>query len=172
LIDFVECGSHSIVQIGRTAVMEPIRILVIDDERTICEGCRLSLSDKGWVVDTCLSGTNGLKLLLGGEYELALLDMKLPDMHGMDILRRVKKEKPGVYVIVMTGYSSVPNAVEAMKLGAFDYLAEPFTDDELWISVQRAVSNKQLNEENLALRHQLSERYDFGNIIGEDPKIL
>jgi DNA-binding NtrC family response regulator len=153
-------------------VMEPIKILVIDDERAICDGCRLSLSDKGWVVDTCLSGTNGLKLLLGGEYELALLDMKLPDMNGMDILRRAKKEKPGVYVIVMTGYSSVQNAVEAMKLGAFDYIAKPFTDDELWVSVQRAVENKRLKEENLALRHQLSERYDFGNIIGEDPKIL
>jgi DNA-binding NtrC family response regulator len=152
--------------------MEPIKILVIDDERTICDGCRLSLSDKGLVADTCLSGTNGLKLLLGGEYELALLDMKLPDMNGMDILRRVKKEKPGVYVIVMTGYSSVQNAVEAMKLGAFDYIAKPFTDDELWISVQRAVENKHLKEENLALRHQLCERYDFGNIIGEDPKIL
>ena len=152
--------------------MEPIKILVIDDERTICDGCRLSLSDKGLVADTSLSGTNGLKLLLGGEYELALLDMKLPDMNGMDILRRVKKEKPGVYVIVMTGYSSVQNAVEAMKLGAFDYIAKPFTDDELWISVQRAVENKHLKEENLALRHQLCERYDFGNIIGEDPKML
>jgi DNA-binding NtrC family response regulator len=152
--------------------MEPSKILVIDDERTICAGCHLSLSNKGLVVDTCLSGTNGLKLLLGGEYELALLDMKLPDMHGMDILRRVKKEKPGVYVIVMTGYSSVQNAVEAMKLGAFDYIAKPFTDDELWVSVQRALENKHLKEENLSLRHQLCERYDFGNIIGEDPKIL
>jgi DNA-binding NtrC family response regulator len=152
--------------------LEPIKILVIDDELAICEGCRLALSDKGLVVETCLNGTNGLELLLGGEYELALLDMKLPDIYGMDILRRVKKEKPGVYIIVMTGYSSVQNAVEAMKLGAFDYLAKPFTDDELWISVQRAVENKRLKEENLALRHQLSERYDFGNIIGEDPKIL
>ena len=152
--------------------MELTKILVIDDERVICEGCRLSLSDRGLAVDACLSGTQGLELLLGGEYELALLDMKLPDMNGMDILRRVKKEKPGVYVIVMTGYSSVPNAVEAMKLGAFDYIAKPFTDDELWISVQRALENKRLKEENLALRHQLSERYDFGNIIGEDPKIL
>ena len=83
--------------------MEPVKTLVIDDEQAICDGCRLSLSDKGLVVDACLSGTNGLELLLGGEYDLALLDMKLPDMNGMDILRRVRKEKPGVYVIVMTG---------------------------------------------------------------------
>jgi DNA-binding NtrC family response regulator len=152
--------------------LEPIKILVIDDEPAICEGCRLVLSDKGLVVDTCLSGVQGLELILGEEYDLVLLDMKLPDIYGMDILQRVGKEKPGLSIIAMTGYSSVQNAVEAMKLGAFDYLAKPFTDDELWISVQRAVENKRLKDENLALRHQLCERYDFGNIIGEDPKIL
>jgi DNA-binding NtrC family response regulator len=152
--------------------MEPIKILVIDDEPVICDGCRLTLSDQGFAVDSCNSGTNGLEILLGGEYDLALLDMKLPDMNGMEILRHVKHENPGVYVIVMTGYSSVKNAVDAMKLGAFDYIAKPFTDDELLISVQRAVETKRLKEENLALRHQLSERYDFGNIIGEDPEIL
>jgi len=72
---------------------------------------------------------------------------------------------------VMTGYSSVKNAVDAMKLGAFDYISKPFTDDELLISVKRAVDSKRLKEENLALRHQLSERYDFSNIIGETPQI-
>ncbi len=152
--------------------MEPIRILVIDDEPVICDGCRLPLADRGFVVDTCQSGTKGLEMLLGAEYDLALLDMKLPDMNGMEILRHVKNEKPGIYIIVMTGYSSVKNAVGAMKLGAFDYIAKPFTDDELLISVQRAVETKRLKEENLALRHQLSERYDFSNILGENPKIL
>ncbi|MGB5749449.1 MAG: sigma-54 dependent transcriptional regulator [Desulfobacterales bacterium] len=152
--------------------MDPIRILVIDDEPVICDGCRLPLSDQGFVVDTCGCGTTGLEMLLGGEYDLALLDMKLPDISGMEILRNLKHENPSVYVIVMTGYSSVENAVDAMKLGAFDYISKPFTDDELLISVKRAVESKRLKEENLALRHQLSERYDFGNIIGETPQIL
>jgi DNA-binding NtrC family response regulator len=152
--------------------MEPIRILVIDDEPVICDGCRLTLSDRCFAVDSCNSGTKGLEMLLGGEYDLALLDMKLPDMNGMEILHNVKNENPGMYIIVMTGYSSVKNAVDAMKLGAFDYIAKPFSDDELLICVQRAVETKRLKEENLALRHQLSERYDFGNIIGEDPEIL
>jgi DNA-binding NtrC family response regulator len=105
--------------------MEPIRILVIDDEPTICDGCRLTLSDRCFAVDSCNSGTKGLEMLLGGEYDLALLDMKLPDMNGMEILRHVKNENPGMYIIVMTGYSSVKNAVGAMKLGAFDYIAKP-----------------------------------------------
>ncbi|MEJ2286201.1 MAG: sigma-54 dependent transcriptional regulator [Desulfobacterales bacterium] len=152
--------------------MEPTSILVIDDEPVICDGCRLPLSDHGFVVDTCRRGAKGLQMLLGGEYDLALLDMKLPDISGMEILRNVKNENPGVYIIVMTGYSSVKNAVDAMKMGAFDYISKPFTDDELLIAVKRAVESKRLKEENLALRHQLSERYDFSNIIGETPQIL
>ena len=152
--------------------MEPTKILVIDDEPAICDGCRLSLSDQGFVVDTCRQGTQGLAMLLGGEYDLALLDMKLPDISGMKILQNVKQENSGVYVIVMTVYSSVKNDVDAMKMWAFDYISKPFTDDELLISVKRAVESKRLKEENLALRHQLSDRYDFSNIIGETPQIL
>ncbi|MBW2406348.1 MAG: response regulator, partial [Deltaproteobacteria bacterium] len=121
--------------------MEPTKILVIDDESVICDGCCQALSDSGALVNTCLSGSQGIESLLEGDYDLALLDMKLTDMNGMDILRRVKNEKPGIYIIVMTGYSSVQNAVEAMKLGAFDYISKPFTDDELLISVERAVEN-------------------------------
>ena len=152
--------------------MEPSNIIIIDDERVICDGCQLTLSDKGHSVDICMTGKSGLEAILKGAYDLVLLDMKLPDMDGMDILRTLRKEKPGVYVIVMTGFSSVENAVEAMKLGAFDYLAKPFSDDELVLAVNRAIEKKQLVEENLALRQQLSERFDFSNIIGENPRIL
>jgi two-component system NtrC family response regulator len=152
--------------------MEPSNILIIDDERVICDGCRLALSGRGHSVDICMTGRAGIDAILKGTYDLALLDMKLPDMDGMDILRTVEKEKRSVYVIVMTGYSSVQNAVEAMKLGAFDYLTKPFSDDELVLAVDRAIDKKRLVEENLALRQQLSERFDFSNIIGENPRIL
>ena len=152
--------------------MQPNRILVIDDEAVICDACRLALSDYGFAVDTCLSGGQGLAMLIDGQYDLALLDMKLPDLDGLSILQTIKKERPEVYVIIITGYSSVENAVEAMKLGAFDYLAKPFIEDELVLAVKRAIESKRLKEENLALRSQLSERYDFGNIIGENPGII
>lgn len=152
--------------------MEPSHILIIDDERVICDGCRLTLSDRGHSVDICMTGRAGVKAIRKGTYDLVLLDMKLPDMDGMDILRTVEKEKLGMYVIVMTGYSSVQNAVGAMKLGAFDYLTKPFSDDELVLAVERAMEKKRLVEENLALRQQLSERFDFSNIIGENPTIL
>ncbi|OPX37340.1 MAG: response regulator protein [Desulfobacteraceae bacterium 4484_190.2] len=152
--------------------MQPSNILIIDDERVIRDGCHLALSGRGHSVDICMNGRDGLETILKGSYDLALLDMKLPDMDGMDILRTVEREKLGVYVIVMTGYSTVQNAVEAMKQGAFDYLAKPFSDDELVLAVERAIEKKRLVEENLALRHQLSERFDFSNIIGENPRIL
>jgi two-component system NtrC family response regulator len=152
--------------------MEPSKIIIIDDEPVVCEGCCLVLSEKGYSVDTCQTGREGLDSLLGGKYDLALLDLKLPEMDGMDILRIVKKDKPDVYIIVMTGYSTVKNAVEAMKLGAYDYLAKPFSDDELILAVEKAIENKRLKEENLALRKQLFEQFDFSNIIGEDPALL
>jgi len=148
------------------------RILIIDDERAICDGCRLGLSESGYTLDTCLTGHEGIRALQSAEYDLLLLDMKLPDMNGMDILRKIRRDKPSIYIIVMTGYSTVANAVEAMKLGAFDYLSKPFTDDELRISVKRALDNKHLKDENLALRSQLYERFDFNNIIGENSNIL
>jgi two-component system NtrC family response regulator len=151
--------------------MENSSILIIDDEPVICEGCRLALSDIH-SVDVCNSGKEGLDALVKGQYDLALLDMKLPDMDGMEILRIVSKEKPAVFVIVMTGYSTVNNAVQAMKLGAFDYLTKPFSDDELILAVEKAIKNKRLKEENLALRKQLFEQFDFSNIIGEDPALL
>jgi len=152
--------------------MKSVKILVIDDEKAICEGCRMALSDEGYAVDTCQLGRNGLDKLLGGEYDVALLDMKLPDIQGMEIVHAVKKEKPDVYVIVMTGYYSVKNAVEAMKSGAFDYLSKPFADDELLMAVEKAVESKRLKDENRHLRQQLVDRFDFGEIIGENPHIL
>lgn len=152
--------------------MEPIRVLIIDDEPVIGEGCRQSLSDRGHCVDVRLTGKEGLDAILAGNYDVILLDIKLPDLDGMEILRTLKKEKPGEGVVVMTGYSTVKNAVEAMKLGAFDYLAKPFSDDELAISVERTAEKRRLILENLALRKELLDRYSFSNIIGEDPKIL
>ncbi len=152
--------------------MDALKLLVIDDEPPICTACRLILGDQGYAVDAVMTGKQGLDAVRSGSPDLVLLDMKLPDMDGMDILRTVREEKPEIYVIVMTGYAAVPNAVAAMKLGAFDYIAKPFTDDELMIAVERAAEHKHLREENLSLRHQLSERYDFSNIIGENSKIL
>ena len=151
---------------------EPAKILIIDDETVICDGCKLVLTDAGHAVDTCTRGLEGLEAVSQGDYELVFLDLKLPDADGMDLLNRFIDEKPRLAVVIMTGYSTVQNAVQAMKLGAFDYLAKPFSDDELVLTAQKALINKRLTEENLALRQQLYERFDFSNIVGENPKLL
>jgi len=153
-------------------IMETIQILIVDDERVICEGCRMALAEENYSVDIHMNGRSGLEAILKGNYHVVLLDLKLPDLSGMDILKTVSKEKPGEHIIVMTGHFSVQNAVEAMKSGAFDYLTKPFSDDELLIAVKMALESKRLKEENLSLRQQLADRYSFKNIIGENTKIL
>ena len=147
-------------------------ILIIDDEPAVCAGCRLVLSDQGHTVEAVHDGRSGLALLEKNHYELVLLDMKLPDIDGIQVLEVIHRETPRVSVVVMTGYSSVPDAVKAMKLGAFDYLSKPFSDEELVLTVEKAVKNRRLTEENLALRKQLYAKFDFSNIVGEDSRML
>ena len=156
-------------------ISEPIQsaqILVIDDEPVICDGCRMVLSEKGHTVDACRTGKDGMEAVRKDGYELILLDLKLPDADGMDLLKRLQEEKPRTPVIVMTGFSSVQNAVAAMKQGAFDYLPKPFSDDQLVFAVEKAVAAKRLADENLALRNQLYAMFDFSNIVGENPQLL
>lgn len=152
--------------------MKPIKVLVIDDEPVICKGCQLVLADKGHWVDICPTGKAGMKAIQEGAYDLILLDMKLPDVGGMEILKDIHQTQPGLPVIVMTGYSTVQDAVEAMKLGAFDYLPKPFTEEAFILVVDKAIEKKRLMEENLYLRKELFDRFSFENIVGESPKIL
>ena len=150
----------------------PASILVVDDEKVICDGCRLTLTDKGHLVDFCLTGRSGIEKAENGSYDLLLLDMKLPDMDGLDVLSHLRQVKPNLIIVVMTGYASVQNVVKVMKAGGFDYLSKPFTDDELVLAVEKAIEHKRLTDENLALREQLFNRFNFSNIVGENDKIV
>jgi DNA-binding NtrC family response regulator len=152
--------------------MKPVKILVIDDELVICKGCQLVLSDRRHSVDMCSTAKAGTEAIQKGAYDLILLDMKLPDREGMEILKEIRKTKPNLCVIVMTGYSTVQGAVDAMKLGAFDYLPKPFTDEALILVVEKAIEKKRIMEENFYLRKELFNRFSFENIVGESPKIL
>lgn len=118
--------------------MKPLKVLVIDDEKVICDACHLILSENGHTVEWRMTGQEGLKAVREGSYDVVLLDMKLPDIDGMEILEAFRNEKLDSCVIVMTGYSTISNAVEAMKLGAADYLSKPFTDEELVGAINKA----------------------------------
>jgi DNA-binding NtrC family response regulator len=123
------------------------KILIIDDEDVICKACKMVLNEQEFSCDHCLSGVEGLERVMKGSYDMLLLDMKLKDMDGMEILERVKKEKPDLYVIVITGYSTLANTVKAMKLGANDYLSKPFADHELIKAVKDLLNNDLLNKD-------------------------
>lgn len=122
--------------------MKPLKVLAIDDETVICAACELVLSERGHAVAARNDGKSGLEAIREDTYDLVLLDMKLPDMDGMEILKAAQEERPGLCIIVMTGYSSISNAVEAIKQGADNYLAKPFTDDELIGAVEKAFRKK------------------------------
>jgi DNA-binding NtrC family response regulator len=152
--------------------MKPFKILVIDDEPIVCKGCSVALADQGYIVHTRMTGKTGMEAIRESVYDLILLDMKLPDMDGMEILKAVHRMTQTIYVIIMTGYSTVQNAIEAMKSGAFDYLTKPFTDDELLFAVKKVMEKQIMAEENLSLRKALFNRFSFDNIVGDDLKLL
>jgi DNA-binding NtrC family response regulator len=152
--------------------MNSKNVLVIDDEPVVGAGCRMVLMKEGHEVHICESGREGLIAALKDQYDIVILDLKLPDIDGMEILGTIMREKPQTSVIIITGYSTVQNAIQAMKLGAFDYLAKPFSDDELVLSVERAIEKKHLVEQNLSLRRQLSDTFGFSNIIGKNRRMM
>ena len=122
--------------------MESLRVLVIDDETVICDACDLVLSENGHTVTARENGKTGLEAIREDSYDVLLLDMKLPDIDGMDILKVVQDEKPELCTIVMTGYSSISNAVQAMREGADNYLAKPFTEDELLQAIEESYASR------------------------------
>jgi two-component system NtrC family response regulator len=142
------------------------KILVVDDEPTICRTCFKILTDVGYDVKTLLSGAEVLPLVSKERTDVVLLDLKMPGIDGLEVLKEVRQVSPDAVVIVITGYATVDSAVEAMKLGATDYIAKPFTADELTIRIEKALEKKKLVSENVYLRQELTDRYKFANIIG------
>lgn len=122
--------------------MKPLNILVIDDEQVICDACRLVLSERGHTVAHCITAHEGMRRLERNNYDLVLLDMKLPDIDGTRVLEFIEEKSLESRVIVMTGYSTMSNAVEAMKLGAADYLSKPFSEDELLAAIDQVFADE------------------------------
>jgi DNA-binding NtrC family response regulator len=148
------------------------KILIVDDEPAICSGCKMILAERGYSVEVASSGRQGLEKLRNATFDLVLLDIKLPEISGLEILTRIKQEMADVYVIMMTGHGTVANAVEAMKKGAFDFITKPFAEEQLIQTVAKAVENIALVTENRNLRKQLHDKFNFNNIIGSTPPML
>ena len=145
------------------------RILVVDDEEIVIRSCVRILGGSGYEVDAVQSGGDALRKVEESQYDVLILDIMMPKMDGMEVLQRVKETHPDIDVIMVTGLSQIETAVRAMKLGAFDYLPKPFDPDELKLVVGRALERRQLLQENLNLRSEVSSKYRFENIIGSSP---
>ena len=144
------------------------RVLVIDDDPLVQRSCERILAEH-YDVRVTDKGSEGLSLLSAKSFDLALVDLKLPDTDGMEILRQAPDHFPDVPLIIITGYSTIRGAVEAIKIGAFDYLAKPFTPDELEAAVEKAIRQRQLLRHYLELKDALSDRYKVSRLIGESP---
>ena len=145
------------------------RILVIDDEKNIREGLQMALEDDGYEVLTAEDGTVGLQKALTEVVDLVITDLRMPGVGGQELLRRVTSETPGVPVIVLTGHGTVETAVEAMRMGAYDFLTKPLDLDRLSLLVKRALQNRELVLQHRELMEQLQSDKVFEHIIGKSP---
>jgi len=148
------------------------KILVADDEKSMREFLDIMLKKEGYKVTLASNGEEVMKLIEKDIFDLALVDIRMPRQDGISALKRIKTVSPETIVIMMTAYASADTAIKAMKEGAYDYITKPFKIDEIKLIIQNALEKKHLQKENLLLKQVVRDRYHFGNIIGQSPKML
>ena len=146
-------------------------LIVVDDDRHICEAMADYLRSLGHRTETAMTCRSALDRIKEFNFQVVICDVNLPDQDGFQLLEWVTANKPDTSVILLTGYGTIESAVEAIRLGAFDYLTKPVIDDELNFSIQRALGQRQIVEENKKLKQQLNEKHGISNIIGRDYKM-
>ena len=143
------------------------KILVIDDEKSILDLLSVVFEKEGYMVETSLSATRAVELMGNEDFDIVISDIKMPKMSGMELLSYVRKNRPDIPIVMITAYGTIKQAVEALKAGAMDYIVKPFDVEELKIIVAQGLEKKRLKEENLFLKKELKEKYDFENMIGK-----
>jgi len=142
------------------------KLLVVDDQRNMRTTLGMMLRGAGFEVDEAADGDQGRERGITGAYDVVLTDLRMGAGDGIDVLRAIKESQPLTEVIVMTAYGTIESAVEAMRLGAFDYIQKPFTEQELLVKIGRAIENRRLAGAIAFLASEFRERYKFENIIG------
>src|SRR5262249_25560443 len=145
------------------------RLLIVDDEPEMVENLTRLLRRQGYRCLSASNGEKGLELLEAHRPDLLLTDLKMPEIDGMELMRRAHQVDPALPVIVITAFSTVESAVAAIKEGAFDYLPKNFSADQLRVSVDRALRQRQLSLENRNLREQLETTFRFESLLGRSP---
>lgn len=141
-------------------------ILVVDDESSIREFLQIMLKREKMHVETAVNGRDALDKLKTQSFDLIISDIQMPEVSGLDLLAKVKEKDPDALVLMITAFGSTETAVEAMKLGAYDYLTKPFKIDDVKVRLKKALEKRTLVQDNARMREALGERYSFSNIIG------
>jgi DNA-binding NtrC family response regulator len=152
--------------------MPDIRVLVVDDEQSMRDLLAIMLRQAGYDVTVADGGEPAIEALKVESFDLVVTDLRMRKVDGLTVLKAAKEHSPRTVVLVVTAYASTETAVEAMKLGAYDYVTKPFKLDELKVTVANALERRRLQEENLALKRQLHRERGFENFVGRSPKIL
>jgi len=147
-------------------------LLLVDDDRQVLSSMAQWLREQGYKVDTAATLAEGTLAIDRKAYDLALIDIRLNDEDGFDLLVHSRRTRPETSVIMLTGYGSVESAVEAIRQGAFDFLTKPLIDEELKMAIHRALNQRKVIEENKNLKAQLDLRFGMENIIGHDHRML
>ena len=147
----------------------PKNILIIDDEATLRDRLAGVLKEDKWHVQTAVDGASALKEVSERDFDLIICDLMLPDSNGIEILKKVKEINPNILFIMITAYPTVENAVEAMKIGAKDYVVKPFRFDEIILRVRNLLYHQDVVRENIQLKEEIMSKYDGGFIIGKSP---
>ncbi|HXZ80525.1 MAG TPA: sigma-54 dependent transcriptional regulator [Terriglobales bacterium] len=144
-----------------------LNVLIIDDERSVRDGCKEACRLTGFNTFTADCADQAYKVMGTESVDIILLDLKLPGASGLEVLREIRSRRPEAAVIIITGYATVQSAVQAMKMGAFDYITKPFNLDELRMMLQRAVDDLKMTAEKRALRDSLRSKQGFGCLVGK-----
>jgi two-component system, NtrC family, response regulator PilR len=147
------------------------RILIVDDELSMRQFLSILLEREGYRTDQADCAETALSLVDSAFYDLIISDVNMPGLSGIDLLKMVKKISPETAVLLVTAFSTSEQAVEAMKLGAYDYIAKPFKVEEVKVLVKNALEKRDLERENLRLKKEITERYSFSGLIGKSKKM-
>ncbi len=148
------------------------KILIVDDDEKIRKLCANALKRQGYKISVAENAQEALKIFNEKQFDLALLDIVMPKVNGLELLKKLKKIDNNLMTIMITGYPQIETAVKAIKLGAYDYIAKPFSLDEIRLAVKRAFDYNRTLKENLQLKEELKKEYRSSELIGSSPKML
>jgi two-component system response regulator AtoC len=149
-----------------------VHIMIVDDEEIVRESLTGWLQEDGYEVESAENGMKALELLPSKEWNLAMVDLKMPGMDGIQLMDEMKKSRPDMIIIIMTAYATVDTAVKAMKKGAYDYIVKPFNPEDLSLTIRKIIEHQKLVKENIYLRKELKKQYMLHDMISKNHKML